>query len=462
MQITIFNQIRFSLTLFPYRTLKRWSVSTVVFSFLFVISAIRFGDWIQYHVIAFAQYIGLLIGTGLILLVGASMFYCSHEMQVRMVKAVEEKRASYLSILCIFMLLSFVMFLVATGIGVSVVLVVSAPIELLSYIPVILIVQLVLIAILSPLVVAATIVVDNLKQSLLVGLLVFLGLLIATGLPGFPVYRPEVALLGPAHIYSAIFFLMVLGLENPYSIQSLFGVAFTAPQLITSVVLWCCISILTYFTGRHLFPSSIRRWQLSEGSWLDDEQEQDPSASDKRSSEYMELLQRIKIRRKYLTVFSVLFVLVVPLASISYTTQKLEEWTEVVYESPAGGEILQIGEWVFGSFTGHTPSRDVTLTIRCEGEILEGGGNLENKTMNFHKRAMLLSELLELNATELEDEFGRSYGSSYGATSSFSFGGGGPIYDGNYIWILRFISVGGQTSGSLRVSFRIFIRAHPY
>ena len=157
----------------------------------------------------------------------------------------------------------------------------------------------------------------------------------------------------------------------------------------------------------------------------------------------MELLQRIKIRRKYLAVFSVLFVLVVPLASISYTTQKLEEWTEVVYESPAGGEILQIGEWVFGSFTGHTPSRDVTLTIRCEGEILEGGGNLENKTMNFHKREMLLSELLELNATELEDEFGRSYGSSYGATSSFSFGGGGPIYDGNYIWILRFISVGG-------------------
>ncbi len=456
------NGIRSSLSLFHSKALKRWLLSSVVLSFVFAIAYVRFGGDSLYHAVALAQYIGLFFGTGLVLVDGASLFYCSQEMQARMIKAAMDRRTSYLSILLVFMFLCFATFLVVTAIGVTVILILSAPIETLSYLPFIILPQLVLIVLLSPLAVAIAMVVDNLRQSLLVGILLSLGLLIATGLPGFPVYRPEVALLGPAHIYSAIFFLLVLGLENPYSVQWMFGITFTALQLMASVALWSCISILTYFTGRHLFPSSIRRWQLSEGSWLDDRHEQVSSTSDRMSSEYVELLQQIKLRRKYIVVFSVLFVLVAPLASISYTTQRLEEWTEVVYESPSGGEIVQFGEWMFGAFTGRSPSRDVTLVVGCEGEILEGGGNLENKTMNFEHIQMTLTEFLELNATELEDRFGRGISGSSGATRSFSTGWGGPINDADYIWVLRFLSVGGLTAGSLRVSFKVMIRAHPY
>ena len=54
--------------------------------------------------------------------------------------------------------------------------------------------------------------------------------------------------------------------------------------------------------------------------------------------------------------------------------------------------------------------------------------------------------------------FGRSGSRSLRQSTIFSSSWGGPIHEQQYVWALRFIEVGGETEGSISISFQVIIR----
>jgi hypothetical protein len=170
------------------------------------------------------------------------------------------------------------------------------------------------------------------------------------------------------------------------------------------------------------------------------------------------LYEELKLRRRIIAALAVAAILLIPLAGMGYVSVRQEEWTQVVYESPAGGEMAEIGQqWLYGEFFGVNPPDNVHLAVGCQGEILSGGSNLDHITMNFEHRRMSMDEFLHLNDTEVEDMFGSGESGNYGTSGTFGTGWGGPIHAVQYVWALRFLDVLGQTEGSVRVSFRVII-----
>ena len=135
-----------------------------------------------------------------------------------------------------------------------------------------------------------------------------------------------------------------------------------------------------------------------------------------------------------------------------------QEWTQIVYESPSGGETLTIGEWIFDSFTGIEPPPSKYMSLGCVGRILNWGSGSGYLEFAFEHRAMSLTEFQNLNETEFEELFGHSSCGNYGTTGSFGSGWGGPINAQEYVWVLRFTDVNGRTSGTIDVWFQLIIR----
>ena len=133
---------------------------------------------------------------------------------------------------------------------------------------------------------------------------------------------------------------------------------------------------------------------------------------------------------------------------------RLDEWTDVVYQTD--GMTVEIGEWVYGEFSGFDHPDNVLLSLGCVGEII--GGVSGSIRFNFDHREMSLTEFLQLNNTELENLFGSGVSENYGGEGAFDSGWGGPIDALHYVWALRFLKVGEITEGSIGVNFQVIIR----
>jgi hypothetical protein len=168
---------------------------------------------------------------------------------------------------------------------------------------------------------------------------------------------------------------------------------------------------------------------------------------------------KIREQRKIGLAFLVAMVVLFSVGGVSYIfVQQQEQWTTVVYER--NGAILEIGvDWLYGEFQGMDHPDYIHLAVGISGEIV--GGNGGSVRYNFNHERMTLTEYLQLNQTEHNAFFASGESSQYGVPST-SFGGGGwagPINDETYVWALRFLEVGGETEGSITISFRITIRA---
>ena len=151
--------------------------------------------------------------------------------------------------------------------------------------------------------------------------------------------------------------------------------------------------------------------------------------------------------------------LLISVGGISYVfIQQQEQWTTVVYERR--GAILEIGvDWLYGEFQGMDHPDYIHLAVGISGEI--SGGNGGSVRYNFGHRRMTLVEYLQLNETEHDAMFASGESSQSGVPGT-SFGGGGwsgPINDYTYVWALRFLEVGGETTGSISISFQVIVRA---
>jgi len=453
-------RFRENLSAFSASALKRW------FAIVFA-SCAFFVLWIGGSrppletIFGIAGYIGWFFVTGIPFVVGASLLFGSQESHRNIADSTQRgSKVSFASLFITYVVLTLLVMAVAVVIGFVFAFVFSDPLRILGALPYMLVLTLAISLLLCPIAAFLALAVDQWKISTILGIAIFLAIGLTTGMPRFPVNYPEIALLGPAHLLSGLLFILIAGSEYQGAIDYYVGVSFVPAQLMLPILLLIFASAISYVFAKRMFESNLHRWTIERNQWLATEEGTQDKAEAQSGVNLPALYEELKLRRRIMAALAVAAILLIPLAGMGYTSVRQEEWTQVVYESPAGGEMVEVGQqWLSGEFFGVDPPDNVDLAVGCQGEILSGGGDLDYITINFEHRQMSMDEFLHLNDTEVEDMFGRGESGNYGTSGIFGTGWGGPIHAVQYIWVLRFLDVLGQTEGSVRVSFRVIIRA---
>jgi len=453
-------RFRDNLSLFSASALKRWFAIVLASCAFFVL-------WIGGSrapldtIFGIAGYIGWFFVTGIPFVVGASLLFGSQESHRNIADSTQEgRKVSFASLFITYAALTLLVMAVAVVIGFMFAFVFSDPLRILGALPSLLVLTLAISLLLCPIAAFLALAIDHWKTSTVLGILMFLAVGLATGMPRFPVNYPEIALLGPAHLLTALLFMLIAGSEYQLAIDYYVGVSFVPGQLILPILLLIFASAIFYVFSKRMFESNLRRWTIERNQWLSTEEGTQDKPEAQSSFNLSTLYEELKLRRRIMAALAVAAILLIPLAGMGYVSVRQEEWTQVVYESPAGGEMAEIGQqWLYGEFFGVSPPDNVHLAVGCQGVILSGGGDLDYITVNFEHRPMSLDEFLHLNDTEVEDLFGCGESGTHGTTGTFGCGWGGPIHAVQYIWVLRFLDVLGQTEGTIRVSFSVIIKA---
>lgn len=171
--------------------------------------------------------------------------------------------------------------------------------------------------------------------------------------------------------------------------------------------------------------------------------------------------QRAKERsgqRRFFAAVLFTAMLLLSVGGLSYIAFQ-QAHTAVVYE--ASDMSLALGvDYLYGEFRGIASPDRVYLGLGIKGSIAEGTGG--NVRYNFDYQEMTLIEFLQLNESEHELMLSSSETGESGLLGS-AFGGSGlsgPINDDTYVWFLRFLEVGGRTTGNITISFQIYL--HPF
>ncbi|MHA2425152.1 MAG: hypothetical protein ACXAEF_10210, partial [Candidatus Thorarchaeota archaeon] len=364
----------------------------------------------------------------------------------------QNKTPRYYSLLLSYIILSMVGMLVVSAVGVVFATINTGYSVIVFYLPHMLLIEFCFMLLLCPVVAFLSQIIDEPKRTAFAGLILFLGLLLSTGIPpSSTVDYPDLALFGPANLFAALMFILIGGFGE-WSISHYVGVEFTLPQLIPPILAYLTLSILASLIARYFFHENLIRWELSSGDWLKSSKDV-PEVQVART--LSNLNTQFKSRQKIVGTIVVIVILMIPLLSMSYVNYRYNEASSIIYQSPSGGEVITIGEWKFGDFQGHDIGDNQYLVIHCEGEILEGGGTSDETRFNFEHREMTLLEFQGLNETEIEDIFGSGETGNYGPTMTFHGGWSGPIRNDHYVWGLRFLEVKGQMSGSIRINLRV-------
>jgi hypothetical protein len=452
----IIHNIRSGFSFFDKSDLKKiWGLSAICFVFFIVFANPRGISPLSILFCA-AYYIAWLLGTGLPIIIIAAQLFGSKLTKTKIVDAEAEKKLNnFLYLFLPYLIITLLIMSAGVIAGYCFIVFSSGVFEALVYTPQLLASTLFLTLLVSPMCLLLSLMLDDKKLSIAIGTALLLILTLTTGTPGFPMNYAELSFLGPSTLFIAIVFILFSAFENPYSAEFYVGLRFSATQLIIPLLVWISLSIASTWAARRFYSLNIRRWIEESNQWISVD-----TGDDSLPASIKLLYDKLKYRRKAVIVFSLAFLFIVPIGSMGYMALRQNEWTKIVYESPPEGETVQIGEWLYGAFTGTNPPENIGLCVECDGQILEGGGSTNYVQVNFNHRQMSLNELQQMNETELEDMFGRQRSGSYRIDSTFSTGCGGPIHEEQYIWILRFLDVHGRTEGTIRVSFRVFIRAY--
>jgi hypothetical protein len=449
----VFHKIKRGFSFINSTDLKKaYGLSAICFGF-FVMWGLFRGRSSLNNLFGAAYYIGWLFGTGLPIIIIASLLFCSKLTQRKIVSTTIHDDGDFVSLYLPYLIITLLVMSVGAIAGFCLVVTTSGVFEALLYSPQLLVSTLFLTLLVCPICVLLALVLDDKKLSIAIGIILFFSLTIATGTPGFPVNYPEVAFLGPGILLSAILFVLIGGIGS-YSSDWYVGLHFSEIQLVIPILVWIAVSIISIWGASKIYSLNIKRWIAESNQWSTAE-----AGDEGKPSNITILHDELKRRRKTVTAFAFAFMLVIPVSSTVYVSSRQEEWRKVVYETPAGGLSVEVGEWLYGAFTGIDAPENIHLAVGCEGEILQGGGSAPYIEYTFDHRQMSLNELLQLNETEFEDTFGRSWGRNSGTSTTFHSGRGGPIHDDQYVWVLKLIDIGGQTDGSIRVSFRVVISA---
>ncbi|MBS3795445.1 MAG: hypothetical protein KGY80_11135 [Candidatus Thorarchaeota archaeon] len=410
-----------------------------------------------------AEYIGYLFSVGFPMMLIASLLFASEKSRKNLIQsALEKEKPRFAPLFAAYSLFSCLMMVWAIFFGLVSQLVFTGSAGGAVFIPYLIAVALPMTLLLCPITVLVTLAMDGWKSAIAVGAAIFIGLGIATGQPHYPVRYPEVAFFGPAHTLVATLYILVTLFGNPLSAVYYVGVSFTPFDLVFPLSVFIVVSTVSYVASKRFLISNLRRWIAFSGEW--ETKLGSIPRLDERSStdDPSKLKEGYQFRRKTVAAVVAVFVILVPLMSSGYATIRRQEWRTVVYESPPGGESVEIGTWLIGSFQGIEGGEHTDLCVTCEGQLHGGVADAGYVNYTFRKRQMTLSELEQMNETEMEHRFGRGWGYTSLFGSNFDTGCSGPISNVEYVWVFRFNDVGGKTAGRITVTLRIVIQDSPF
>ena len=419
-----------------------------------------------------AGYLGWLFVTGIPFILGAVFLFGSKESQDNIADAYRaDQKRRFASLFISYTIMVLLLMSIAAVAG-FVIILPSVPLDrILINLSSLLISTLTVSLFMCPIAVFLVLILDERKISTGLGILLFLSITYATGFPRFPVNYPEIAFFGPAHLLTALLFTLFGGFELTFAIEFYVGVDFVPTHLVLPLVVYVALAAIFYLAARLTFQSRLRYWVIErellmarEGKselWSDSEQKMTSETKARLTTELSQYRKRIKEQRKFVAASLIAAMLLIPAVGMSYVSVQQEEWTTIVYET--SGATLELGvTWLYGEFRGMDPPDNIGLGLGIVGEI--SGGHGGSVRYNFEHRRMTLNQYLQLNRTEHDAMFASGENGQYGVPGT-TFGGGGlsgPINDYTYVWALRFLEVGGQTEGSISISFQVYIRALPF
>jgi hypothetical protein len=456
--------IREYISLLSEKEVKRWLfLMAVAFAFYFVMGG--GGGWYSplYAIFSIARTIGWILATGFPFVIGASLLLCSDQTRNNIVERTrtgEEVRFSYLFVS--YTILTLVVMTLVSVAGLVIGVSASGNVAILSVLPQLLGITLFISLLLTPIYTIIAIQFDSMSKSITIGFFISIALVAATGQPGFSSGYPEIAFFGPAHLLTALLFISI-GAYGNYSADYYVGTDFQLIHVISPILVWIFFSIVCYYGARRVFPTNLLRWIKEREGWLADEQSKANLDDSTLPANLPTLRKELYGRQRKSIAVSVAIIILIFISGFGYVQVKQGELTQVVYESPAGGESVAIGDWLSGSFTGiDPPSSSISLGVTCQGRILDWSGGAGDVFFTFEHRAMTWSEFQSLNETEFSDLFDQSEHGNMGVIGTFGGGLSGPIHNVEYVWVLRFNDVNGQTSGSVNIWFQVIIRASIY
>ncbi len=404
------------------------------------------------------------VATGFLSAVGASLFLCSKEIQNNIAKKMSSGSQVRFSIV----FLSFIILMLITTLAVCLVCFaigfvnIELDLAIFQFLPQLLFVSLLLTLLISPIYALLALSLDSVKLSLLVGLSVSFIILILTGFPGNPSRYPEIAFFAPAHLFLALLFIST-GAYGSFSMTAYVGVSFELVNLVVPVIVLSFLMMTGYYGSKKMFIENKQRWLdlRTSDEWIETGISMKQSTASVSTDNLQESIRCLKERRRKAITVIMVAVILTSFASYGYTHARQEESLIVAYESPVGGESVNIGEWIYGSFIGEERSQTEPLYPTLSGRVIDLYGSQVNVTINFAVSQMTMTEFHDLNETELKDTF--HYGTSTQGSMTGRFTGiGKDVYqESEYVWILRIVDANGRTSGPVNIWFQIVLATGP-
>jgi len=293
------------------------------------------------------------------------------------------------------------------------------------------------------------IIVDDWRITTVAGCSLFLVVNLFLGMPYADAFFPEMSLFGPSHFYRAMI-LVFSGLYAiiPLSIQSWGGVT-SIYSMIVPTIIYIILTLISVWTIKNYGTENLQRRHLLNKSdtILVTEQEQ---------MNETRLRNRLKARRKAVLVCFLIFGLLIPVGSYSYTSNREYDVLTVLYER----EIQPTNDMLFyGSFITEDPPPDVTQWIGFPMDIIDWGQCPSPITFEYAFGRGSINSFLDMNETDqwrlhltktLEDDRTQYFYNAYTGIDELG---------GLHYWAFRFYSNDWtDEQGALRVRISVVLR----
>ncbi|MBD3158014.1 MAG: hypothetical protein GF309_04435 [Candidatus Lokiarchaeota archaeon] len=247
---------------------------------------------------------------------------------------------------------------------------------------------------------------------------------------------------------------------NPYTSAMIFGIPLAPVDLIAPVAAWSILSLLLLLGTHRAHTRSVRIWYLRHTEFYDEQTEisgeQQPPTNERTVKSLQNTLQT---QRQLVAACLILFVVFVPMVNGLIATREREESIHILYQSPSGGERLNLDVWRYGSIQFGSPPAGEYNWYSIEVEILNWHDSPEEV-----KCYRILSQI-SIDTFESLNKSERDALASGSSTISKEYPGSvGGFYNlgqnhGTYLWGIMFLgSENENATGTLTTKLTVIIR----
>lgn len=270
----------------------------------------------------------------------------------------------------------------------------------LIYLPPVLIATLVVSLLLASVGLLFVMVTDDIIISTAMGCAVTLGLATLVGWNSYTLCNSltrGIAMFSPSNI-ARIFAGSISSYTSAddFTITSYFGFTASLSSIVLSLVVFVFIVFIGLIVSIRIFQFNASYWMKGGGIKKSMEiWESEPECQE----EYAKIKERLKIRRLVLVGLVIFMLTIMTVETTSYTSTVIEENTIIFYQSPEGGEQINLGDWHFFPCDVQ-PARYGLWNILHYSCIIDDWGNCPEE-LRFYDRMLNMSssEFQVLNET---------------------------------------------------------------